>query len=100
MKQCIECEEFFDYEEFRSGRGIVLKKCSQCRDIAELSKKPDFTINTPEEMLIPQTRWIVRGTRELLEEIGYDLDKDIHQQFLVRMERIKSSLKSHLSNRR
>jgi hypothetical protein len=100
MKQCIECEEFFDYEEFRSGRGIVLKKCNQCREIQELNKRPDFSIQTPDELLIPQTRWIVEGTRELLEKIGYDLDKDIHQQFLVRMERIKLSLDSHLSNRR
>lgn len=41
-----------------------------------LEEKEDNKSNTPE--------WVIEGANEILKLLNYDLDKDIHEQFIQR----------------
>lgn len=82
-KLCRKCNQILPLDEFKNIKGILTPNCLSCDD-RNKSRYVRDGIYAPKEHLDRKHQRIVREGRELLELMGYNLELDIHQQFLER----------------
>jgi hypothetical protein len=79
QKKCARCAEIKDIDNFYD----LYSTCKTCS--IEHSKNYQEGINADLKSLAPHTRAAVLDARELLELMGYDLNKSVNLQFKERI---------------
>lgn len=80
---CKRCGEIKEYSAFvqRNGNpdGHICRKCKSQRqmELRRMRRGEDYQEYSHQE-------WIVLGKNDLLRGLGYDLEKNIHEQFIQR----------------
>ena len=80
---CVECGEEKPLTEFyRKGEDYVYQRCKTCTKLGlDQFSKNGINHNAQAEHI----KYTIRNARELLTRIGYDVERNIHEQFKERM---------------
>lgn len=83
-KICKICDIKKPIEEYHFRLGVRVDYCKWCLQDRR-NRFDDYGINLPIEEQSSQTEYFIRGARELLTNMGYDLNLPIYPQFKERM---------------
>jgi hypothetical protein len=83
-KICKICDINKPIEEYHYRLGVRVNYCKSCL-LQRRGLIDDYGINLPTELQTSQTKYFIRGARELLTNMGYDLNLPIYLQFNERL---------------